>query len=125
MAETLFADFLKSSLDVPSINEYFVQNRNKTIEVLQRLRPEGRVDGGRFKLASLEGGAGSSFDFNLENGHWGDWAANDSHHGLVGFVSATMKCSPAQAVQFLVEEKFLDKKDAKKALSDADGDPLV
>jgi hypothetical protein len=125
MAEMLFADFLKSSLDVPSINQYFVQHRDKTLAVLQKLRPEGRVDGGRFKLASVEGGAGSSFDYNLQNGHWGDWAANDSHHGLIGFVSATMKCSAAQAVQFLLDEKFLDKKEAKKALSDAEGDPLV
>lgn len=125
MAETLFAEFLKSSLDIKSINDYFIQNRQKTVEVLQRLRPEGRVDGGRFKLASLEGGAGGSFDFNLENGHWGDWAHNDSHHGLVGFVCGTMKCSTAQAVQFLIDEKFLDTKEAKKCLSDAEGDPLV
>ena len=73
-AEILFADFLKSSLDIPSINDYFVKNQKKTTEVLQRLRPEGRIDGGRFKLASLEGGAGSSWDYNLQNGHWGDWA---------------------------------------------------
>lgn len=125
MAESLFADFLKSSLDVPSINEYFVNHRQKTVEVLQRLRPEGRVDGGRFKLASIEGGAGSSFDYNLQNGHWGDWAANDSRHGLVGFVEATMKCSAAQAVQFLIQEKFLDSKEAKKALTEGEGDPLV
>jgi hypothetical protein len=125
MAETLFADFLKSALDVPAINQYFVQHGQKTLAVLQKLRPEGRVDGGRFKLASLEGGAGSSFDYNLQNGHWGDWAANDSRHGLVGFVSATMKCSAAQAVQFLLEEKFLDKKEAKKALAEGEGDPLV
>jgi hypothetical protein len=125
MAESLFADFLKSSLDVPSINEYFVTNRRKTEEVLQKLRPEGRVDGGRFKLASVEGGAGTSFDYNLQNGHWGDWAKNDSHHGLVGFVSATMKCSAAQAVKFLIDEKFLDSKEAKKVLQDAEGDPLI
>jgi hypothetical protein len=55
MAETLFADFLKSALDVPAINQYFVQHGQKTLAVLQKLRPEGRVDGGRFKLASLEG----------------------------------------------------------------------
>jgi hypothetical protein len=125
MAETLFADFLRSSLDVPSINDYFVQNRQKTLDVLQKLRPEGRVDGGRFKLASVEGGAGSSFDYNLQNGHWGDWAANDSHHGLVGFVCSTMKCSVAQAVKFLIDEKFLDAKEAKKVLSEAQGDPLI
>ena len=124
-AETLFADFLKSSLDIPSINDYFVKNQKKTTEVLQRLRPEGRIDGGRFKLASLEGGAGSSWDYNLQNGHWGDWAQNDSHHGLVGFVCATMKCSSAQAIQFLLAEKFLDMKEAKKALQDTEGDPLV
>ncbi len=125
MAETLFADFLKSSLDVPSINDYFVQNRQKTVDVLTKLRPEGRVSGGRFKLASAQGGAGGSFDFNLENGHWGDWAAGDSRHGLVGFVCETMSCSSAQAVAFLIEEKFLDKKEAKKVLTDAEGDPLV
>jgi hypothetical protein len=125
VAENLFADFLKSKLDVPEINAFFVRTQKKTIEVLQRLRPEGRIDGGRFKLASIEGGAGSSFDFNLQNGHWGDWAQNDSHHGLVGFVCATMKCSDAQAVQFLLAEKFLDSKEAKKALVDSDGDPLV
>jgi hypothetical protein len=125
MAESLFADFLKSSLDVKSINDFFVQNRNKTQEVLQRLRPEGRVDGGRFKLASVEGGAGSSFDYNLQNGHWGDWAANDSHHGLVGFVCATMKCSSAQAIQFLIDEKYLDAKEVKKVLAASEGDPLV
>lgn len=125
MAESLFADFLKSSLDVPSINEYFVQNSRKTTDVLQKLRPEGRVDGGRFKLASVDGGAGSSFDYNLVNGHWGDWAANDSHHGLVGFVCATLKCSAAQAVQYLLAEKFLDQKEAKKALLEGEGDPLI
>ena len=125
VAERLFADFLKSSLDIPSINEYFVKNQKKTTEVLQRLRPEGRVDGGRFKLASIDGGAGSSWDFNLQNGHWGDWAQNDSHHGLVGFVCATMKCSPAQALQFLIAEKFLDNKEAKKSLVDTEGDPLI
>lgn len=125
MAETLFAENLKSSLDVPSINRYFIENRKKTEEVLQRLRPEGRIDGNRFKLASIEGGAGGSFDFNLQNGNWGDWASNNSQHGLVGFVCGTMKCSPAQAVDFLIKEKFLDKKEAKKALSDAEGDPLV
>lgn len=125
MAESLFADFLKSSLDVPSINAYFVSQREITLKVLQKLRPEGRVDGGRFKLASVEGGAGSSFDYNLENGHWGDWAANDSHHGLVGFVSATLKCSNAEAIQYLINQKFLVAKEAKKALADSEGDPLV
>lgn len=125
MAESLFADFLKSSLDIPSINKYFIENQKKTIAVLQKLRPEGRIDGGRFKLASLEGGAGSSWDYNLQNGQWGDWATNDSHHGLVGFVCATMKCSTAQAVQFLLDEKFLDAKEAKKVLAGAEGDPLV
>lgn len=125
MASTLFAENLKSSLDVPSINRYFVENRQKTLQVLHQLRPEGRVDGGRFKLASLEGGAGGSFDYNLQNGHWGDWAAGDARHGLVGFVEATMKCSSAQAVDFLIKEKFLDKKEAKKALAESEGDPLV
>src|SRR6478735_2281605 len=125
MAEILFAENLKSSLDIPSINKFFKENRKKTEAVLTRLRPEGRIDGNRFKLASIEGGAGGSFDFNLQNASWGDWAANDSRHGVVGFVSATMKCSPAQAVDFLVKEKFLDKKEAKKALADAEGDPLV
>lgn len=125
MAENLFAENLSSSLDIPSINTYFRENRNKTEEVLKRLRPEGRIDGNRFKLASIQGGAGGSFDYNLQNGNWGDWAANDSRHGIVGFVSETMRCSPAQAVDFLIKEKFLDKKEAKKALADGSGDPLV
>mgnify|MGYP000381766255 CR=1 FL=1 len=125
MADISFVENLTASLDVPSINTYFRENRKKTEEVLRRLRPEGRIDANRFKLASAEGGAGGSFDFNLQNGHWGDWGAGDSRHGLVGFVSHTMRCSPAQAVDFLIKEKYLDKKDAKKALSDASGDPLV
>ena len=125
MAEILFAENLKSSLDVPGINKFFCENRKKTEEVLTRLRPEGRIDSNRFKLASIDGGAGGSFDYNLQNGNWGDWAANDSRHGLVGFVSETMKCSVAQAVDFLVKEKYLVKADAKKALSDSEGDPLV
>ena len=125
MAETSFAQNLKSALDVKSINQYFVEDRGKTEQVLTSVRPEGRIDGGRFKLASVAGGAGGSFDYNLQNGHWGDWAAGDSRHGLVGFVSATMKCSAAQAVQFLIDKKFLVKAEAKKSLTDAEGDPLI
>lgn len=125
MAEMLFAENLKSSLDIPSINRYFIENRKKTVEIMSRLRPEGREDGNRFKLASIEGGSGKSFDYNLTNGHWGDWGINDHRHGLIGFVSETLKCSPAQAIDYLIKEKFLDKKEAKKALNDADGDPLI
>ena len=125
MAETLFAEILKSALDVPSIDEYFLQDRDLTQKVLSTIRPEGRVDGGRFKLASVEGGAGGSFDFNFQNHYWGDHAANDHHKGVVGFVETALRCSTAQAVKWLIDKKFLDAKEAKKALAKTDGDPLV
>lgn len=128
MAEKTYAEILKSSLDLRAIDRYFREDRSgKLLEVLQRLRPEGRVDGGRFKLASMEGGAGSSTDFNLQNTKWGDWSNSGTAHGegLISFAQATLKCTAAQAVKFLIDEKFLDSKDAKKSLNDADGDPLV
>ena len=125
MASTLFAESLKSSLDIPSINKYFVQERDKTVEILTTVRPEGRVEGSRFKLASEAGGAGSSWDFNLENGKFGDWAAGGGSYGIVEFLRRTLKCSDAQAVRWLTDKKFLNAKEAKKALADADGNPLV
>lgn len=125
MAPTLFAESLKSHLDIPSINRYFVAERDKTTEVLHTVRPEGRVEGSRFKLASQDGGAGNSWDFNLENGKFGDWAAGDKGYGIVDFLCRTLRCSPAQAVKWLTDKKFLNHKEAKKALADADGNPLV
>jgi hypothetical protein len=125
MASILFAESLKSHLDIPSINKYFVTERDKTVEVLSTVRPEGRVEGSRFKLASESGGAGSSWDFNLENGKFGDWAGGDQSYGLVNFLKRTLKCSDAQAVKWLTDKKFLNAKEAKKALADAEGNPLV
>lgn len=128
MALSLFAQNLKSSLDLKSIDRYFAQSRDLTLQVLQQVRPEGMVAGGRFKLASVSGGAGQSTDYNLENHKWGDWSAGGAGQrgtGLVSFVSTTLRCSSAQAVQFLMDGKFLDKTLAKKSLSDADGNPLV
>lgn len=125
MASILFADVLRSSLDLATINRYFIANRKKTEEVLLTVRPEGRIEGNRFKMASAAGGQGGSFDYNFTNGHNGDWGINDHRHGVIGFLTITLKCSPIQAVKFLVDKKFLDKAEAKKAMSEADGDPLV
>lgn len=120
-----FAKALKSSLNVKAINEYFVDKRDLTLEILQKVRPEGRVEGSRFKLSSVEGGAGASFDYNLTTHFWGDWAKADQNFGLLFFLQKTLKCSAAQAVDWLIENKLLDQKEAKKAISDSEGDPLV
>jgi hypothetical protein len=124
----LFSETLKTSLDVTSISQYFRDDRTgKTEAVLRRLRPEGSLDGGRYKLASVEGGSGGSFDFNMQSHQWGDWGTGNQvgGWGLVDFVSAAMRCSTAQAVKFLVDEKFLVAKEAKKSLSDNEGNPPV
>lgn len=125
MASTLFAESLKSHLDIPSINRYFVGERDKTVEVLRTVRPEGRVEGSRFKLASVEGGAGNSWDFNLENGKFGDWAGSSQSYGVVDFLCQTLRTNAAQAVKWLTDKKILNHKEAKKALADAEGNPLV
>ncbi len=124
----LFTETLKTSLDVASINRYFHDDRTgKAEEVLRRLRPEGILSSGRYQLSSIEGGAGASFDFNVVSHQWGDWATGQQigGWGLVDFVCGAMRCSTAQAVKFLVDEKFLVAKEAKKALSDAEGNPLI
>lgn len=128
MASKTFAENLKTKLDVGAIDTYFREdNSGKTLEILHTLRPEGAVYGDRFKLASIEGGAGKSTDFNLGNHQWGDWsnASSPRGNGLVGFVCATLKCTKAQAVSWLVERKFIDSKEVRKVLADAEGDPLV
>jgi len=122
-----FTDILETVLDVKEINSLFLPDRSATEKILRQLRPEGIVDGNRFKLASLEGGMGKSFDFNFQNHHWGDWSKANAQggKGLIEFVAGTLRSTTAQAVQWLVDEKFLDLKDAKKTLKDAQGDPLV
>lgn len=127
MTVTTFVETLSSSLDIGSIDKYFVGDRKKSEAILKKLRPEGSVDGNRFKLASVEGGQGKSFDYNFQNHQWGDWGKANAigGNGIVAFICATQRCSAAQAVKFLVDEKFLDQKQAKKSLQDAEGDPLV
>jgi hypothetical protein len=122
-----FVDSLSSTLDVRSIDKHFVGERNKTETILKRLRPEGIIDGNRFKLASIEGGQGKSFDFNFQNHHWGDWGKGNAGGGagLVAFVAGTMRCSDAQAIKWLADEKYLDAKSVRKALNEEDGNPLI
>lgn len=125
MKVSRYAETLSSHLNVQEINKFFVGQRQKTEEILRTIRPEGRIDGNRFKLASVEGGIGSSFDFNLTNHHWGDWATNSQFAGLIGFIQATQKCSAGQAVQWMIDKKFFDAKTIKKKIAEAEGNPLV
>lgn len=128
MASKTFAETLKTKLNVGAIDTYFREDRSgKTLEILQKLRPEGTLWGDRFKLASIEGGAGKSTDFNMTSHQWGDWSNVNAPkgNGVVGFVCATLKCSKAQAVSWLVDQKFIESKEVRKVLADADGDPLV
>ena len=123
-----FAETLASSLDIGAINRWFTNEpRSKTEKILKRLRPEGIIDGNRFKLASIEGGQGKSFDFNFQNHSWGDWGKANAGggQGLVGFVAGTMRCSDAQAIKWLTDEKYLDKKLVRKALEEEEGNFLV
>jgi hypothetical protein len=127
MAITTFVETLSNILDVGSINRFFNTNRKITEKVLRSIRPEGQVDGNRFKMASLDGGQGKSWDYNLQNGQWGDWGKGNAQGGagLVSFVAASQRCSASQAVKWLVDKEFLDSKSAKKTLQADDGDPLV
>jgi hypothetical protein len=127
MSVKTFVETLSSCLDVGSINRYFINNRKMTEKILHAMRPEGMIDGNRFKLASIDGGQGKSWDFNLENGQWGDWGKGNSQGGvgLVSFVCGAQRCSASQAVKYLVDMEWLDQKGAKKTLQADDGDPLV
>lgn len=122
-----FVETLSSTLDVRAINQYFIDERRKTETILKTLRPEGIMDGNRFKLASLEGGQGKSFDYNLTNHQWGDWGKGNAigGMGLVNFVAGTLRCSDAQAISWLVDKKYLDIKGVKTTLQKDEGDPLV
>jgi hypothetical protein len=122
-----FVESLSTTLDIPAIDKFFVGDRRTTEKVLKTVRPEGIVDGNRYKLGSIEGGAGKSADYNFQNGQWGDWSKANAigGQGLVSFVAATTRCSDVQAVSWLAEKKFLDKKLVRKALNEEDGNPLV
>ncbi len=128
MSQKTFIESLKSTLDVNAVNRYFMEDDSgKTLEILTEVRPEGRLSGGRFQLASMQGGAGASADFNMLSHKWGDWSNGNaaSGQGVVGFIQATLKCSRAQAVKWLTDKKYLGSKEARKALRDGDGNPLV
>lgn len=120
-----YVNALKSSIDLPAINAFFVEKRDLTLEILQKVRSEGRLEGDRFKLASVEGGSGSSFDFNVRSHYWGDWATGDKHFGLVDFLRATLKFSTTQVLSWLKDNKFINRADVIKTLRDNEGDALV
>ncbi len=120
-----YVNALKSSVNIKAVNDFFQKQRDLTLTILQQVRPEGRLEGDRYKLGSVSGGAGGSFDFNLQSHQWGDWATNNMSQGLLGFLRETLKFSTTQVMSWLKEHKFYTDTGTAKIIRDSEGDALV
>ena len=120
-----YVNALKSSINVKAVNQFFQGHRDLTLRILQQVRPEGRLEGDRYKLGSVSGGAGGSFDYNLQSHQWGDWAKNEMSQGLLGFLRETLKFSTTQVMSWLREHKFYNDTTTAKIIRDSEGDALV
>lgn len=120
-----YVNALKSSINVKAVNQFFQGQRDLTLRILQQVRPEGRLEGDRYKLGSVSGGAGGSFDYNLQSHQWGDWAKNEMSQGLLGFLRETLKFSTTQVMSWLREHKFYNDTTTAKIIRDSEGDALV
>jgi len=72
--------------------------------LLETILPGGRVHGKEYVAASVRGGDGSSFKFNLESGLWSDFATPEqSGGGLISLVAEARGISRVEAARELAE----------------------
>jgi len=72
-------------------------------DLLENLLPGGRVRGNEYVSASVHGGEGRSFSFNLESGRCSDFATEQSGGDLVSLVASIRGIGQGEAARELAE----------------------
>ena len=71
--------------------------------VLERLLPNGRLEGNEFTCGNLSGESGKSCKINIKTGKWSDFSTGESGGDIISLVAAMTKVNQYQAAITLAE----------------------